>query len=112
MQQAIVETGQLNDCFANGVRIYYDPGLISVLRSDGHTCYTVDTTDNGARITNLVRDRDGNEILRATHTLHASYTSFTCNGQVADVPDDQQPCGPLDTVIPDLQCEPGTCLRP
>lgn len=103
---------QENRCYANGVRVYLDLSGITIVRGDGRTCYTVETRDQGASVVNVVRNRDGEEVIRAAHTLGAGYTTFTCGAAFADVPEGARSCGVLDTTPPSLQCEPGSCIRP
>jgi hypothetical protein len=110
--ESTIGLDMLNRCYANGVRVYFDPGAETVLRADGRVCYSVQTVDTGQYLDSTIKDPLGNEVLRITHTLTATTNIFTCGSDYVEIPEDQQPCGDLDSLPPDLQCEPGTCDRP
>jgi hypothetical protein len=87
---------QDNYCFANGVRTYVDfngtTGLATILKSDGHTCYTIYLTQTaGGDSTGAVKDPDGNDILLEVDSADQTTITFLCNG--TQWRDDLTSCG-------------------
>jgi hypothetical protein len=80
-----VHGSQTNYCLANGVRTYLDgdgvTGLATMIRPDGHTCYTIYLTysDNGVT-TGAIRDLDDATIMLETDSSDNKTITFSCNG--------------------------------
>jgi hypothetical protein len=111
--QQTIGVDMINRCYANGVRVYFDRGATTVLRPDGRVCYRVENLSNGQLIDAIIKDPQGNEVLRITHTLGQTTEYFTCGLDFVDIPEGQRPCGDLDSLPPAFQCEEtGTCERP
>jgi hypothetical protein len=80
-----VHGSQTNYCLANGVRTYLDndgvTGLATMIRPDGHTCYTIYLTysDNGMT-TGAIRDLDDATIMLESDSSDKKTITFSCNG--------------------------------
>lgn len=91
-----IHGAQTNYCLANGVRTYLDTdgvtALATVIKPDGHTCYTVYITysDTGAA-TAAIKDPDGTTVLLESDSADDKTITFGCNG-VTWV-DDRASCG-------------------
>ena len=106
-----VPPDMLNRCYANGVRVYFDPGGTTVLKPDGRVCYSTVDVVTSQYVDSTIKDPLGNEVIRITHTLGAMSDYFTCGTDFVEISEDQQPCGDLSSLPTALQCEPGTCER-
>jgi len=116
-----VHGSQTNYCLANGVRTYVDSdgvtALATMIRADGHTCYTVYITySSGGPTTGAITDPDGNVIMLETDSSDDKTVTFSCNGMQWE--DDRVSCGaggissfPFNTVdCPKTSSQ--MCLRP
>jgi hypothetical protein len=103
---------RVNDCYADGVRVYFDPGLTTVLRGDGRLCYTVEGGLSGGTIDQTVMDPAGGAVLRLTRNVNLSLQTITCGASAIDVADSDRPCGDTALLPQDLACVPGACVRP
>ena len=80
-----VHGSQTNYCLANGVRVYLDgdgvTGLATMIRPDGHTCYTIYLTYSaGGPTTGAIQDPDGNTIMLESDSSDGKTMTFSCNG--------------------------------
>jgi len=110
-------SGGLNDCYPNGVRIYYDQTAsdtvtITVVGADGRVCYTVDHNTNADNlITDTVDDPSGRRVIAKIYRLSWDHTTYACSTGQVDIPDSETPCGHPINVIPLSTCVGGTCQR-
>jgi hypothetical protein len=109
---------QINECYANGVRVYWDfidPGVqrATVFTPDGRTCYVVDhATDADNLISDTVKDLTGRRVITKSYKLTWDHTLFVCSTGQADLPDIDSSCGGPINVLPFSDCQPGICKRP
>jgi hypothetical protein len=110
--QTEASAGRINYCYDNGVRVYSDPGVFTVLKANERVCYTVTTDYANGIVTNAVLDPAGAPVITISKPMALDYESVTCGDRYVDIPDTQQPCGDMNTLPQNLQCITGTCNRP
>jgi len=78
--------GQTNYCLANGVRTYVDSdgvtGLATMIKPDGHTCYTIYLTypSGTGPTTGAIKDPDGAVVMYESDSSDNKTITFICNG--------------------------------
>jgi hypothetical protein len=110
-------SGGYNDCYPNGVRVYWDQtasdtGTITVVGPDGRVCYTVEHSINGDDlVTDTVKNPTGQRVIAKIYRSSWDHTIYACSSGEADIPDNEQPCGRPINVIPLTTCTSGICQR-
>jgi hypothetical protein len=107
---------QSNYCMANGVRVYRDKGavteLATIVKPDGHTCYSIYITRGTSQITAAVRDAQGTTIFIEGDSVDGKTVMFNCDNSTWT--DDGTSCGAI-YVFPFITCQDsaaGACQRP
>ena len=118
-QVTCIETtspGQLNDCYTNGVRAYWDTDgsgdltQVTMIRPDGNICYVVAVDQTGSELLLTGQDSAGTAIITQDY-FPDRLSTYACPDGSYFTDTTDHPCGALDT-LPISQCTDGLCVRP
>ena len=111
------EQRQVNDCFANGVRVGFDYrtdlslASATVVGSNGRVCYSVSASPQVIGTIFVVSTAAGEPIISEYYRAGLDST-FSCPDGATLMDGPARPCGELRTLPEDRFCIDGLCVRP